>query len=170
MLWWKPLEICMQKKSHKGKPFFFLPENKLLGKLSKHISSISKVSTTKHLLWGNTLRRVTRRRMSGFSIHAYLYLIRQDRKQGQTESSVLGAKDQDGNWVPVTAFCLKGTSTGVLILSWPKTQPGTIQPPHRRSPNKHCSFLPQVVQGIGEAGEGGCNSGWKQRLRVACGS
>lgn len=39
-----------KKKSHKGKPFFFYPENKLLGKLSKHISSVSKVSTTKHLL------------------------------------------------------------------------------------------------------------------------
>ena len=43
-------------------------------------------------------KTVTRRRRSGFSMRAYLYLIRKDRKQAQTESSVLaGAKDQDGN-------------------------------------------------------------------------
>lgn len=47
----KALRNLHAKKSHKGKPFFFfLPENKLLGKLSKQISSISKVSATKHLL------------------------------------------------------------------------------------------------------------------------
>lgn len=46
----KALRNLHAKKSHKGNLFFFLPENKLLGQLSKQISSISKVSTTKHLL------------------------------------------------------------------------------------------------------------------------
>ena len=47
----KALRNLHAKKSHiRESLFFFYPENKLLGKLSKHISSVSKVSTTKHLL------------------------------------------------------------------------------------------------------------------------
>ena len=48
----KALRNLQAKKSHYGNLFFFflMPENKLLGQLSKQISSKSKVSTTKHLL------------------------------------------------------------------------------------------------------------------------